>query len=769
MRRRYLCQICLGLIMIIVLLRTADEARFFPELRPAVSQQNLKEKEEIRVSGTVRKKSEKDGRLTLELQDITCNGTLVCDERILAYLEEESLPYIPVMGERLLVSGKINFYHQPRNPGNFNQKFYYQKQNIHAFIGDARLDSDSPGKRQRNNSMLYRLKEWLWMVRKKAALVMESYLGEARGGMLSAMLLGEKGLLDSDISEAMSKSGIGHLYAVSGLHVSFFGFGVYRILRKTGLPIGICAAGASLFLLLYVELTGNGVSAVRAYVMFVIRMGAEVSGRVYDGLTALAAAAVFLLIKQPLLLWDAGFLLSFAAVGGIYGVLPILKSCFEGRAEGNLLPGFLTVAAVNLVLIPLMLRFYFELAVYSLIWNVIVVMLAPVVLTAGIGGMILGTASGCLPLAGGVAKLFFFVADKILWFYERGSKLMLLIPGSRFVAGCPSMWQVALYYTALFTGLAVAAARKRKKRNGGTMLRLAVCSIILIGFGILFLPHGKRGRTEVVMLDVGQGDCFFVRGPEGGTYLIDGGSSTVNKAGQYRIEPFLKSQGVGVLDYVFVSHGDADHLNGILELLTRQEVGIEIRNVVLPNEEVWNTALTELTETAMRKGTKIYVMEQGQSLKEKGLTLTCLWPETEYTGEAGNQASMVLSLTYGAFDMLFTGDLEKEGEEAFVRWAMERQREGALQASYEVLKAGHHGSKNGTAQAMLEFTAPRDVFISAGQGNSYGHPHREVLERLAKWGCTLYNTKEQGAVSLSTDGKSYRVKLPMQRRRIIVY
>ena len=169
--------------MIIVLLRTADEARFFPELRPAVSQQNLKEKEEIRVSGTVRKKSEKDGRLTLELQDITCNGTLVCDERILAYLEEESLPYIPVMGERLLVSGKINFYHQPRNPGNFNQKFYYQKQNIHAFIGDARLDSDSPGKRQRNNSMLYRLKEWLWMVRKKAALVMESYLGEARGGM----------------------------------------------------------------------------------------------------------------------------------------------------------------------------------------------------------------------------------------------------------------------------------------------------------------------------------------------------------------------------------------------------------------------------------------------------------------------------------------------------------------------------------------------------------------------------------------------------------
>lgn len=126
MRRRYLCQICLGLIMIIVLLRTADEARFFPELRPAVSQQKLKEKEEIRVSGTVRRKSEKDGRLTLELQDITCNGTLVCDERILAYLEEESLPYIPVMGERLLVSGKINFYYQPRNPGNFNQKFYYQ-------------------------------------------------------------------------------------------------------------------------------------------------------------------------------------------------------------------------------------------------------------------------------------------------------------------------------------------------------------------------------------------------------------------------------------------------------------------------------------------------------------------------------------------------------------------------------------------------------------------------------------------------------------------
>lgn len=769
MRRRYLCWLCLVFVTAVIVLRTAGGARFFPELGPAVSERELSDKEKVVVRGTVGEKSEKDGKLSIVLQDITFNTALPSDENILVYLEAGTHSYIPEIGESILVSGKIKFYQRPRNPGNFNQKFYYQRQKIYAFVGDARLEDDS-GRGQRDTySILEYVKEWLWKLRKRAAQIIALYLGHERGGMLCAMLLGEKAFLDVDIQEAMSRSGIGHLFAVSGLHVSFFGFGVYRLLRRTGLPIWSCAVSASLVLWLYVELTGGSISAVRAYIMFVIRMGAEAGGRVYDGLTALSVSAIFILIRQPLALWDAGFLLSFAAVLGIYGVLPVLKGCLENGRSGQFLQGIMTAVSVNLVVLPIMLWYYFEFPVYSLFWNVIVVLLAPVVMAAGLSGTVLGAAALHSGILRAGAAAAFWGTDKILWFYEIGSRFWLMVPGNRIVVGQPSMGKVVLYYLCLTLGLILVSMKKRGGKSYGLKTRLAVWTSILIGAGVMFLPKGRRGETEVVMLDVGQGDCFFIRGPENRTYLIDGGSSTVGKAGRYRIEPFLKSQGVGTLDYIFVSHGDADHLNGIQELLERQEVGVGIRNLILPGEEVWDTALTELAGTASEKGVRVLVMEQGEALGEKELSLTCLWPQNGFAGENGNQASMVLSLSYKEFDMLFTGDLEKEGEQEFVRWLAEEQREGYLLGGYEVLKVGHHGSKNATSQVLLETTAPQDVLISAGQGNSYGHPHREVLERLAKWGCTLYNTKEQGAVSLSTDGTSYRVELPMQKRRIIVY
>lgn len=276
---------------------------------------------------------------------------------------------------------------------------------------------------------------------------------------------------------------------------------------------------------------------------------------------------------------------------------------------------------------------------------------------------------------------------------------------------------------------------------------MAIIVIVLILPG--YFACGGSGKLTVTMLDVGQGDGLYIKGPEGMNYFVDGGSSDVSSVGKYRIEPFLKSGGVAVLDYVFISHGDADHMNGIEELLENQKMGIRIKTLVLPPEEVQDDSLKVLARKAAGHGTRVAVMNKGDTLTEEEMKLTCMAPAQEYHGETGNAASMVLEIEFQEFDMLFTGDVEGEGEQLL-------GRSGQLK-KYDVLKAAHHGSKNSSSEEFLEQTKPRISWISAGMENRYGHPHEETLERLDEVGSRIYSTQQCGAVTLVTDGKRLEV------------
>lgn len=267
--------------------------------------------------------------------------------------------------------------------------------------------------------------------------------------------------------------------------------------------------------------------------------------------------------------------------------------------------------------------------------------------------------------------------------------------------------------------------------------------------------HEKKGELQITILDVGQGDGIYIKTPVGRHFLIDGGSSDVSKVGTYRLEPYLESQGVGELDYVFLSHGDGDHTSGIEEMLANQKLGVRIHTIVLPNENVIDDALYALADLASSNGTNVVIMEAGDSITDAKafsgnlMELTCIAPSDTYEGEIGNASSMVLDLQYGEFDMLFTGDLEKEGEEMVV--------ESDVLRDYDVLKVGHHGSKNATSEEFLAQVKPEIAVVSAGKDNSYGHPASETLERLEKAGCEVYSTQECGAITIRTDGKNMNV------------
>ena len=465
-----------------------------------------------------------------------------------------------------------------------------------------------------------------------------------------------------------------------------------------------------------------------------------------------------------------------------------------------ILQGLTASVGINLVILPILLYYFFEFPLYSFILNFFVIPLMSVLLFLGMTGSLF-----TMWLAP-VSALLFWICSKILWIYKMSCEITLVLPGARLVIGRPDMWQIAVYYGILLLGVILLRymilsvktqeeqkekGNQRKQREGQSRSfngnvasighiefsrdsknrkkkQIAVFSLWALGIMILITRFGEIGKLTTVVLDVGQGDGIFVRGPEGGTYLVDGGSSDVNKVGQYRLEPFLKSQGVGMLDYVLISHGDNDHMNGVGELIERQNIGVKIGTLVLPVKEVWDEALEELARKARNRGIRVVMIEPGLSIREGEMMLTCIQPGnmeiksedaesrqtnavpgTGSTGlKPGNEASMVLAVQYGEFDMLLTGDVEGEGEMQLIK----QLEESYLDCTWEVLKVAHHGSKNSSAKEFLRQVQPVYALISAGQGNRYGHPHQETIKRLADVGSRIYSTQENGAIIVEVEG-----------------
>ena len=519
--------------------------------------------------------------------------------------------------------------------------------------------------------------------------------------------------------------------------MSFIGMGFYGLLRRVGCPVKPAGVLGILFLLGYTVMIGGGVSAIRAFVMFGIRVGADLCGRAYDMATSLAVAAALIALESPMYLRDAGYLLSFGAVLGMAAVYPLMMR--QGKTKSKILQSFQASLAVNLVLFPVMLSFYYEFPPYSLLLNLVIIPLMSVVLGAGLLGSFL-----CLFFkpAGGVV---FLLCRGILNLYEWSCNLSMKLPFSRIVTGKPEVSWIVLYYAVLL--LVCLYWMLRKEKTGKTCFAWGM----LAAAGICLAASGQmkhHGVFQATMLDVGQGDGIFLRTPNGRTCFVDGGSSDISKVGEYRIVPFLESQGVKELDYVFVSHGDADHMSGIEEILQNQTLGVRIKNLVLPPVRLHDDALKKLGKTAKENGTKVFGMEAGQQMSLGEMSLTCMAPSQEYQGETGNAASMVLWMEWKNLEMLLTGDVEGEGEVQLT----ERMRAHG-KTKCDILKAAHHGSKNSTLPEFLQQLTPKYAWISSGIGNRYGHPAKETVERLSEKGCELYGTQEYGAVTLKIKGE----------------
>lgn len=359
-------------------------------------------------------------------------------ENILCYLRE-GVPE-PEIGSLVILKGTLKNFQQPTNPGQFNAPFYYQILRISFRLNQAEI--------QVKSDRFYKIAEGLYQLRRKAGSKVDALLPEQEASVMKTMLLGEKGILDEEIKGLYQRNGIAHILAISGLHISMIGMGLYQLLRRAGLKIKLSAILASMIIVLYGMMTGFAVSAIRAIAMFLLQMLAQILGRTYDRITALAVAAVLVLVEQPLYLFHSGFQFSFLCVLGISLILPVLGNVRKGK---KLFEG----VALMAVTLPVYLGVFYQIPVYSMFLNFIVLPMMSILMGAGI--VMILAAFLCTPLAIPAAWLI----TGILMVYERLGLFTEKLPHHYWTPGCPAKWQLAVYVAVLI----IIAALGRTKRK----------------------------------------------------------------------------------------------------------------------------------------------------------------------------------------------------------------------------------------------------------------------------------------------------------------
>ena len=557
-------------------------------------------------------------------------------------------------------------------------------------------------------------REYPAVLRKEAGKLLEETFPEDTSPFAKALLLGNTEDLDYKTDTNLKISGIRHVAAVSGLHVSIlFALLSFATFRK---PFLTALLGFPL-LLLFAATAGFTPSVNRACIMSGLMLLAQLFRKEYDGPTALSFAALCMLIVNPLVITSVGFQLSAGSVAGIYCFSPAIRKWLYGLLpkakgwRGKLVRWFVASVSISLGALvfttPLCAMYFGTVSLIGVVTNLLTLWM--------IGGIFYGILAVCLvgqiflPGASALAKILALPIRLVLFLAD----ILADVPLSAvYTRSCyVTAWLVFVYVLLIFFLL----GKNRKPALLAGCACLGLCIALLASWAEPLLYS-----TGITVLDVGQGQCIVLQ-CKGKTFLVDCGGDSDTRTADIAAQTLL-SQGISRLDGLILTHTDADHAGAVENFLSRIAADV----LILPPVPI---------ETAVSADTELLFAAENLELSFEGGKITVY---RGITGEKSNENSLCVLFETENCAILITGDRGSFGEQMLLR--------NADLPDVDILIAGHHGSKNSTSEALLQTVRPEIVCISAGRDNPYGHPAPELLNRLEDFGCQIYRTDLQGDI-----------------------
>lgn len=674
-------------------------------------------------------------RLILKIKGGYCMANLY-DESLKA-LSKDTL--VKMLGNKIGVTGRKKDFMEAANPGNFSEKSFSYSKGIILKLNAEKIEI--------TDDVVNEFKLMAYKLREHFNSTMHSICTDDRlAGVFMAIIYGDKGQLHEEIKSTFSDGGISHVLVISGLHISIAGMGIFYLLRRL-MEGKYAAVISSLIMIMYVIVAGAGVSAVRAVIMFLTAIVGKLTGRIYDMKNAIAVAVIILLAGNPYYLFNTSFLLSFSSVAGIAFILPCVIRFINTR--NTVIKSFVTSMTVNIVNGPIIADTYFEVPLYSVALNIIVVPLMSVLVICGL----LGLMAGQLWVEAGAVIIY--PAVWVINFYELLCKLAMKLPLASIVTGHFDIWQLLLYYGTiiLVTYVMYKITETDKNVQLKPFMRTAVAGFSGVVLSLaLYIAVPKR--NTITFLDVGQGDSSVFVSGSGMVCIFDAGSTSRDRCGSYNILPYLKYSGISHIDYIILSHSDADHINGVEEILDDNAISVD-NVIVASQDEGFNGLIQKISEN-----TNINIINgfEGTFIEEETTRISLLNPGTASMDKNGeltddiNDRSIVAVIETSGRKIVMTGDIGEETENLLAVKYGDNYKElyGGL-SNADILKVAHHGSKYSSSDYFLSLVSPELAVISCGENNIYGHPHEEALKRLDLYAENVEVTYKTGAVTVYLD------------------
>lgn len=661
---------------------------------------------------------------------------LICNIKDENTQKLDSLYSVISPGNKICASGIFIKGRTCRNPGEFDYNNYLHLYGTTGILNVYNIN---------DFKILSHSKNWfpdiLFQVRKNIAEKLSKYHDFDAASLMKGLLLADRSEMNEETKTEFVNAGVVHVLAVSGLNVEYILLlcvillGRLNIYSKYLLTI--------LFLIFFLFITGIQASVLRAVLMSSIVIIGYITSRSTSVINSLALSALILLTFYPFYLYDPGFQLSYAAVFSMAVIYPYFHKEIK-NIKNRIIKIFAQLVALSfsaqLGTIPFTLYYFGKLSITSLAANLIVIPFIGIIVGIGIASLLFSYISPFIALSyGSINSLF----TKLLYF-------IVHISGTEHYSFV-RIRNFTLYDSIIFYLLLIALIYFYRRFTNPSAKLILILLLFVNYFSLSSIDNKDlfiRNDLNVMMIDVGQGDSFLIKFPDGETALIDAGEASMKfDNGGKVILPLLNYLGISVIDYAFVSHIDSDHYSGFVSLIqaglikrifkpeldTSLSSDIRFEKFIRKN----NIPLTYYNNSLLKIGNaRIFVLNNNHLHFKKT--------------NSNNDNSSLLKIIYGRTSFLFTGDLGINAEKYYSSLYTNNLRS-------DVLKVSHHGSKYCSSLNILEYIQPRFALISAGLKNKYNHPSNEVISRLHMFNANILRTDKQGTILLISNGDSVSI------------